>query len=190
MARNGANLHVTVVGAGIVGMCCALRLQQEGHRVTVIDPKQPGTVTSFGNAGVIGTSAIMPYSTPGLWKELPKMLLDPMSPLRLPWRHLPKAAPWLLRFLAAGNKAKVERTAAEMATLVRETERAHRDLMTNNGIEQALMRPSGFLELYRDPKKLDTTARYTRVATGTIAAIESPLDLLEPRRRRKKSRKT
>ena len=39
-------------------------------------------------------------------------------------------------------------------------------------------------------EKLDTTARYTRVATGTIAAIESPLDLLEPRRRRKKSRKT
>ena len=39
-------------------------------------------------------------------------------------------------------------------------------------------------------EKLDTTARYTRVATGTIAGIESPLDLLEPRRRRKKSRKT
>ena len=38
-------------------------------------------------------------------------------------------------------------------------------------------------------EKLDTTARYTRVATGTIAGIESPLDLLEPRRRRKKSRK-
>ncbi len=29
--------------------------------------------------------------------------------------------------------------------------------------------------------KLDTTARYTRVATGTIAAIESPLDLLSAR---------
>ena len=38
-------------------------------------------------------------------------------------------------------------------------------------------------------EKLDTTARYTRVATGTIAGIESPLDLLEPRRRRNKSRK-
>ena len=38
-------------------------------------------------------------------------------------------------------------------------------------------------------EKLDTTARYTRVATGMIAGIESPLDLLEPRRRRKKSRK-
>ena len=28
--------------------------------------------------------------------------------------------------------------------------------------------------------KLDTTARYTRVATGMIAAIESPLDRLSP----------
>jgi integrase/recombinase XerD len=38
--------------------------------------------------------------------------------------------------------------------------------------------------------KLDTTARYTRVATGMIAVIESPLDLLsQPRKKLKKSRK-
>jgi len=38
--------------------------------------------------------------------------------------------------------------------------------------------------------KLDTTARYTRVATGMIAAIESPLDLLsQPRKKPRKSSK-
>jgi len=38
--------------------------------------------------------------------------------------------------------------------------------------------------------KLDTTARYTRVATGLIAGIESPLDLLsQPRNRPRKNRK-
>ena len=38
--------------------------------------------------------------------------------------------------------------------------------------------------------KLDTTARYTRVATGMIASIESPLDLLsQPRKKARKSRK-
>ena len=38
--------------------------------------------------------------------------------------------------------------------------------------------------------KLDTTARYTRVATGMIAGIESPLDLLsQPRKKLRKSRK-
>ena len=36
--------------------------------------------------------------------------------------------------------------------------------------------------------KLDTTARYTRVATGMIAGIESPLDLLsQPRKKRSKA---
>src|SRR5216684_8399624 len=37
--------------------------------------------------------------------------------------------------------------------------------------------------------KLDTTARYTRVATGMIARIESPLDLLSQPRKKPKSRK-
>jgi integrase/recombinase XerD len=38
--------------------------------------------------------------------------------------------------------------------------------------------------------KLDTTARYTRVATGMIASVESPLDLLsKPCKRSKTSRK-
>jgi integrase/recombinase XerD len=38
--------------------------------------------------------------------------------------------------------------------------------------------------------KLDATARYTRVATGMISAVESPLDLLtEPRRKLNKTRR-
>jgi len=38
--------------------------------------------------------------------------------------------------------------------------------------------------------RLETTALYTRVATGMIAAIESPLDLLsQPRKKPRKSRK-
>src|SRR6266581_5293084 len=35
-------------------------------------------------------------------------------------------------------------------------------------------------------EKLDTTARYTRVATGMIANIESPLDMLGQRRKKPK----
>jgi integrase/recombinase XerD len=39
----------------------------------------------------------------------------------------------------------------------------------------------------RGHEKLDTTARYTRVATGMIANIKSPLDMLaQPRRKPKK----
>jgi len=39
--------------------------------------------------------------------------------------------------------------------------------------------------------KLDTTARYTRVATGLIAGIESPLDRLsQPRKKPKKAKES
>jgi integrase/recombinase XerD len=37
--------------------------------------------------------------------------------------------------------------------------------------------------------KLDTTARYTRVATGMIASIESPLDVLTDASKQRKARK-
>jgi site-specific recombinase XerD len=38
--------------------------------------------------------------------------------------------------------------------------------------------------------KLETTARYTRVATGMIAGVESPLDLLSPPRKKPKKSRT
>src|SRR4249919_1710089 len=39
-------------------------------------------------------------------------------------------------------------------------------------------------------EKLETTARYTRVATGMISKIESPLDGLSPPRRKRAKRET
>jgi integrase/recombinase XerD len=47
-----------------------------------------------------------------------------------------------------------------------------------------------FIQALLGHDKLDTTARYTHVATGMIAGIESPLDRLsQPRERPKRSRK-
>src|SRR5262245_31876258 len=46
-------VNITVIGAGIVGICCASYLQRDGHRVTVIDRGAPGEGTSFGNAGIL-----------------------------------------------------------------------------------------------------------------------------------------
>jgi len=61
--------HIAVVGAGIVGVCTALYLQRDGHRVTLIDRLGPGEGTSKGNAAVIAAESCVPVATPGiLWR--------------------------------------------------------------------------------------------------------------------------
>ena len=44
---------IAVLGAGIVGVSVALKLQEYGRRVVLIDRDTPGAATSFGNAGLI-----------------------------------------------------------------------------------------------------------------------------------------
>src|SRR5262245_32531342 len=72
--------HIAVVGAGVVGLAIAVRLRREGYRVTLIDPAEPGSQTSSGNAGLIMTAQISPLSSPGLWRKVPGMLLEKEGP--------------------------------------------------------------------------------------------------------------
>lgn len=91
---------VVIIGAGVVGCACALSLSQQGLRVLVVDSQQsPGSGASYGNAGHIATEQVFPIADATILKRIPKMLLDPMGPLRLDWRHLPKALPWFSRLL-------------------------------------------------------------------------------------------
>ena len=52
---------------------------------------------------------------PGVLASVPAMLLDDESPLYLPWRYLPAALPWLLRFVASARPAAVHEAAARLA---------------------------------------------------------------------------
>ncbi len=94
------SLHVVVVGGGAVGLGCALFLQADGHRVTLIDRAEPGQATSLGNAGIISVQTVQATGTPDVLRQLPKLLVDAESPLRIRWRDLWATAPWLLAFLA------------------------------------------------------------------------------------------
>ena len=155
MAKTG---HVSVVGAGIVGISCAAYLLRDGWRVSLFDPDPPGSNTSFGNAGIIAAGSIIPYSAPDLWKAVPSMLFDRMSPLTLRWLHLPRATPWLMRFLMAGRRGPFDRITADMAPLVGAARPAHDALIASHRIDQSLVRPSGYLMVYEDDAKFAVTS--------------------------------
>jgi D-amino-acid dehydrogenase len=79
-AAAGDAPHAIVIGAGIIGVCCALQLQREGWTVTLIDRQEPGEGASYGNGGVLTCEAVVPVQTPGIQRRVPGMLLDPPWP--------------------------------------------------------------------------------------------------------------
>ena len=140
-------MHVAVVGAGIVGVSCALYLRRDGHDVTLLDPRAPGTATSFGNAGVIAASAVVPNSTPALRRDIPRILFDRDSAVRVRWNYLPWITPWLIRFLLAGRDARARQIADALVPLTTRALEAHRELIARSGVEE-LLRPVGWLKVY------------------------------------------
>ena len=150
--------HIAVIGAGIVGTATACYLRRDGHRVTLIDPEPPGTMTSFGNAGAISSHSCLPQTGPGLLFKAPRWLLDPMGPLFIRWRHLPEFLPWLIRFVRAGRPEPMRRQMDAMAALHRLALDAHKDLAAEAGTA-GLIRQNGTLTVYE-------SARSFRAAAG------------------------
>jgi D-amino-acid dehydrogenase len=136
--------HITVIGAGIVGIGCASYLQRAGYRATIVDSRPPGEGCSFGNAGLISPGACVPFSMPDLVWQVPRMLADPLGPLAVRWPYLPQALPWLLRFLAAGRTRHVREVSRAMAALHGNCFDAYLPLLKAAGAED-LVRRSGTL---------------------------------------------
>ncbi|WP_294117063.1 NAD(P)/FAD-dependent oxidoreductase [Pseudoalteromonas sp.] len=90
--------QIAVVGAGIIGICCALNLQRAGFDVTLYDENGLAQGCSKGNAGHFATEQIFPLAHPSLLKKLPGMLFNPLGPLRIDWRYIFKALPWFWLF--------------------------------------------------------------------------------------------
>ena len=111
-------MKVAVIGAGIVGMSAASYLQQDGHEVFVIEPKEPGEGTSFGNAGCINPSSVVPVAMPGVLRKVPGWLSDPLGPLSIRWSYLPALMPWLIRFVRASHPDRVKAQAAGLKALL------------------------------------------------------------------------
>ena len=157
---------IIVVGAGIVGVCCALYLLRDNHRVILMDRGAPGEGTSFGNGSIITEEAVVPVQTPGVAGKVPGMLLDPLGPLAIRWSYLPKIAPWLYHFIRASDPGRVEEASIALASLLDGALAAYDPLVDAAGI-RGMIRRSGWVSVYE-----------------TEAGFKSYKPLLEIQRRR------
>ena len=130
------NKPIVVIGAGIVGVSTAIWLQRFAHRVILLDKGQPGMGASFGNAGLLAQWAVVPVTTPSLWKDAPGYLLNPNSPLFLKWGYLPRLAPWLAKFMLQATDKKARQTVGKIAPLLTDAVDQHRSLARDTSVEK------------------------------------------------------
>ncbi|MEP1930826.1 MAG: FAD-dependent oxidoreductase [Roseibium sp.] len=121
-------MDVIVVGAGIVGVSCAIWLQRDGYEVTLVDRAGPASGTSHGNAGVLAAGAIIPVTNPGLLSRAPGMLMDRNAPLFLRWSYVPKILPFLAKYLRFATDKHVDHYGTAMSFLLYDTVDQHRQL--------------------------------------------------------------
>ena len=142
--------HVVVIGAGVVGAATAIELQRDGHRVTILEPGEPGgeQAASYGNGTLLNPSSILPMSSPGIWRKVPGWLANPLGPLAIRWRYLPRLLPWLTRFLRAGaTEARVAMTARALRPLLLNAPELHRRLAEEAGVGELISR-QGMLSVF------------------------------------------
>jgi len=146
---------IAVIGAGIVGACCAAELTDRGYAVSLFDRGDPGWEgASRANAGQVIPSLIQPVAYPGIIRDIPRLLFYRYSPFAIAPSHIPRLVPWLWRFLLASRRSSHDKGVERLAALNAKALEATRDLYERAGL-LSLLHNTGALYLYETGASLN-----------------------------------
>lgn len=139
---------VVVLGAGIVGVSAAFAVRQRGLSVVLVDRREPGSETSYGNAGVLSSGSISPLNNPSLWSALPKYLTNQNAALRWNIGWAMRNPDWVIRFLANATESRLRPRATALHGLIGASLKLHREWIVKAGAA-ARIRETGWLKAWR-----------------------------------------
>ncbi|CAM3298809.1 NAD(P)/FAD-dependent oxidoreductase [Halomonas lysinitropha] len=178
--------EIVVLGAGMVGVSVAWHLARRGHSVTLVDRREPGRETSFGNAGIIQREAVRPYPFPRDLATMLRVLPNRAVDIRYRPGGMVKAALPLLQYWRNSAPRRYAKIVPEYASLIGLSLDAHAPMVEAAGAD-ALVRREGWLELYRTREALSERlkdaegnaerfgVRYRALDTQELAAMEPDL---------------
>src|SRR5947209_8397820 len=139
---------VVVLGAGIVGVSAAFSARQRGLSVVLVDRREPGSETSYGNAGILSSGSISPLNNPALWSALPKYLANQNAALRWNIGWAMRNPDWVIRFLANATNSRLRPRATALHGLIGASLKLHREWIVKAGAGQRI-RETGWLKAWR-----------------------------------------
>ena len=174
---------IAVLGGGVIGLSVALKMLNSGREVVLIDPEEPGSGTSYGNAGTIAEYAVLPVGSPEVIKRLPSLLFYKNSPIAIKRSEILSLAPWLMKFLYQSMPKQAEKNAQSIAKILVNARLRWEDLASQiNG--SSLLNNNGSIYIYKSKSIYDAGLKDInhRKTLGLNAQMLNPSELnkLEP----------
>ncbi|MFD0667025.1 NAD(P)/FAD-dependent oxidoreductase [Ramlibacter sp. MAHUQ-53] len=140
---------VIVLGAGMVGTCTALHLALRGHAVTLVDRREPGRETSYGNAGIIQREAVEPYPFPQAWAQVARAAFKRGAAVSYHLGALLPQARALARYWVNSRPQRHAAISRAYACLIAHALTEHQALVARAGADD-LVRREGFRFVFRE----------------------------------------
>ena len=160
---------VAVLGAGIVGVSAGIAARQRGLSVVAIDRREPGSETSYGNAGILSSGSILPLNRPSLWSALPSYLGNTSAALRWNPVWVMKNLDWVARFLGNAVPSRTRPRAIALHGLINASLKLHRDWIVKANAAQRI-RETGWLKAWRSDAIAAAKAEQAFLAEFGIAS--------------------
>ncbi|MCP5556761.1 MAG: FAD-dependent oxidoreductase [Verrucomicrobiaceae bacterium] len=163
--------HVTILGAGVIGLSTALYCARRGMAVTVVDQKlRLRDGCSFGNAGMIVPSHFIPLAAPGMVALGLKWMWNPESPFYIKPRLDRDLIGWGLEFWKAASQRRVDAA----APILRDLSLLSRECYEDMGLDFGLVK-KGLLMLCKKQETLDEEGQMAAMAN----ALGIPAEVLD-----------
>jgi D-amino-acid dehydrogenase len=141
---------VVVIGGGIIGLSCAYYLSQDGHQVVLIDRGKIDSGCSFGNAGMIVPSHVIPLAAPGMIAQGMRWMLNSKSPFYVKPRLSKELISWGKNFYRSANEQHVERSMPALRDLSLLSKQLYQDLAKQSA--DIAYEEKGLLMLFQSEK--------------------------------------
>ena len=142
---------IGIIGGGINGLMSAYYCQKMGYEVTIIDQGDLSDGCSYGNAGMIVPSHIIPLAAPGMIAKGLRWMLSPTSPFYIRPRLSGRLIKWGKLFYENSTNVHVEKSIPILRDLSLLSKQLYQDFQKDNTFDFG-WHEKGLLMLYQTPK--------------------------------------
>ena len=160
-----SNKSVVIVGAGIVGLSTAYYLNKQGVEVTILDQTDGNNNCSFGNAGYVSPSHLIPLASPGIISQGLKWMLNSKSPFYIKPKLNLDLMKWGLLFKKAATDKRVKAAAPILYELTCQSQKLYEELLAEEQIEAGYHKP-GLLMICQKEETLHHEIELVKLANS------------------------